>query len=262
MISITTYIFEGKIIEHLKRNKGKYALGAAGLLGAAVAAKLGHDDDTPVKKMGKAFKQGTDTEPNNVPVKKIGTSLKRKVEDNPEIAAAKKLKAELKRKANDEAMAARNAKLALKRKAESDADHDAYLRRREKTPYNRIIDKAARRHKVDPEFVRGVIGAESGFDHKRVSKAGAVGLMQIMPETAKQLKIDPHDPVQNIHGGTKHLAYLLKKYDGNKEAAAAAYNAGEGRYDRHGQDLERMPRETKKYVPKVMRNYIGKDYGS
>lgn len=240
MISMI-YLFEGKIIEHIKRNKGRYALGAVGSLGAVLAAKLGHDD-TPIKKIEKVLNPEASIEPNNTPVKKIGSSLKRKIEVNPDIAAAKKLKAE------------------LKRKADANIDYDNYVKKSIKNPYNNIIDKAAQRHNVDPKFIKSIIGAESGFNHKKISKAGAVGLMQIMPETAKQMKVDPHDPVQNVHGGTKYLASLLKKYNGNKEAVAAAYNGGDGRFDRHGQDLSKMPRETKRYVPKVMRNYAGKDY--
>ena len=97
------------------------------------------------------------------------------------------------------------------------------------THFSKNINHAARINKIDPAFVRAIIHAESHFDSKAVSKQGAQGLMQLMPETAKYLGVQqPLNAEQNIYGGVKHLAHLLKKYRGDNKLAAAAYNAGEG----------------------------------
>lgn len=132
-----------------------------------------------------------------------------------------------------------------------------------------LIQEASRRHQVQPSLVKAVIDAESSFNSKAVSQAGAKGLMQLMDATGKSVGVnDPFDPVQNVQGGTKYLSNLLKKYDGNQGVALAAYNAGSGRIDRLGiandNDLAakmgQLPKETQAYVAKVMnlqRNYEG-----
>ena len=97
------------------------------------------------------------------------------------------------------------------------------------TDFSQNINHAASVNKIDPAFVRAIIHAESHFNPKAISKQGAQGLMQLMPETAKGLGVkQPLNAKQNIYGGVKHLARLLKKYRGDNKLAAAAYNAGEG----------------------------------
>ncbi len=100
--------------------------------------------------------------------------------------------------------------------------------------YNTLISEAALVHKLSPDLVRAVIHAESGFNPKALSPKGARGLMQLMPGTAKELGVkNSYDPNQNVHGGTKYLAGLLKRYAGNTRKALAAYNAGPGAVDQH-----------------------------
>lgn len=121
---------------------------------------------------------------------------------------------------------------------------------------NEVIRAACRKHQVDPAFVKSIILAESGFSPSAVSLKGAVGLMQLMPETAQQFAADPRIPEQNVDAGTHYLSWLLKRYSHRKDQlkrAIAAYNAGPGAVDRyHG-----VPpyRETRAYVSRVLRFY-------
>ena len=118
---------------------------------------------------------------------------------------------------------------------------------------NTVINEAAAEFGVDPDFVRAVIKQESGWKPKAVSRAGAQGLMQLMPQTARGLGVtDSFDIRQNIRGGTKLLGQLLQRYDGNVEKALAAYNAGPARAN---QDRSKWPSETKRYVPAVLSHY-------
>lgn len=117
------------------------------------------------------------------------------------------------------------------------------------------IEKAAGEAGIDAALVHAVITAESGYNPAAVSRAGAQGLMQLMPGTAKRYAVkDAFDPRQNIRGGTRYLRDLLDMFDNNVELAVAAYNAGENAVIRHGRKIPPY-RETQAYVPKVMRLY-------
>lgn len=121
--------------------------------------------------------------------------------------------------------------------------------------YASQIQAAAIANKVDAALIRAVILAESGYNPFAVSRAGAVGLMQLMPQTARRYNVtDRKDPAQNIHGGARYLRDLLRMFDNNLHLTIAAYNAGEEAVMRYG---NRIPpyRETMAYVPKVMKFY-------
>jgi hypothetical protein len=121
--------------------------------------------------------------------------------------------------------------------------------------YSSIIDAASKTHGVDGALVHAVITAESGYNAAAVSKAGARGLMQLMPDTAARYGVhNIHDPRENINGGVRYLRDLITMFNGNIELAVAAYNAGENAVIRAG---NRIPpyAETVHYVPKVLGFY-------
>jgi soluble lytic murein transglycosylase-like protein len=123
-----------------------------------------------------------------------------------------------------------------------------------RSKFDHHIEHAARINQVDPMLVKAVIKTESNFNRYAVSPKGAQGLMQLMPSTAKYLKVgDPFDPWQNIYGGTRYLRELLDTFDGNVRLSLAAYNAGPTRVRRLGA-VPRIP-ETVSYVGKVLRLY-------
>jgi soluble lytic murein transglycosylase-like protein len=121
--------------------------------------------------------------------------------------------------------------------------------------YSPIIENASRLHGVDVNLVHAVISAESGYNAAALSRAGASGLMQLMPDTARRYGVQNiMDPTENITGGVKYLHDLISMFNGNLELAVAAYNAGENAVVRHG---NRIPpyAETVSYVPKVLGFY-------
>ncbi|PIH55262.1 lytic transglycosylase, partial [Paenibacillus sp. LK1] len=122
-----------------------------------------------------------------------------------------------------------------------------------------MINKYASQNGVDPKLIAAIIKTESTFNPNAKSGAGAAGLMQLMPGTAKGLGVkNSYDPDQNVAGGTKYIASLLKKYNGNLEYALAAYNAGPGNVDKwiKAGKMGNIPfAETKAYAPKVLANY-------
>ena len=116
-----------------------------------------------------------------------------------------------------------------------------------------IIRDAGNRYGVDPALIRAVIQAESGGNPLAVSKAGAKGLMQLMPGTAAEFGVgNAFDPVQNIMGGTRYLSRLLDRYRGDVKLALAAYNWGMGNLEKRP---DTMPLETKNYINKVENQY-------
>ena len=123
---------------------------------------------------------------------------------------------------------------------------------------DRIIFEVGEKEGVDPRFIHAVIWQESKYDPHARSHAGAQGLMQLMPATAKRFGCDnPEDPVENVTAGTKYLSWLLKRFSGNVELVLAGYNAGEGSVDKY----EGVPpyQETRNYVKIISQRY-GKLY--
>lgn len=120
------------------------------------------------------------------------------------------------------------------------------------------IDQAAARHNVDPSLVRSVVKVESNFNPNAVSRKGAMGLMQLMPSTARSLNVaNPFDPAQNVDAGVRHLRKLLDSYGGNVRLSLAAYNAGAGAVARSAG----VPhfKETQEYVRRITNLYNGGD---
>jgi soluble lytic murein transglycosylase-like protein len=126
---------------------------------------------------------------------------------------------------------------------------------RTKTQYRGIIEEIALTYGLESALIHAVVSVESAYRVGAVSKKGAGGLMQLMPETAQRYGVaDRFDPVQNLHGGAKYLSELLKMFKGDMRLTLAAYNAGENNVIKYGNQIPPF-RETRAYVPKVMELY-------
>ena len=133
--------------------------------------------------------------------------------------------------------------------------------RNRRSPYDKMIERYAEVYNVDPVLVRAVIQVESDFNPRCVSKKGARGLMQLIPETAHRYGVkDIFDPEDNIRGGVHYLSDLLVMFNSDLQRALAAYNAGEGAVTRYGG----IPpyEETSTYVQRALTVYYGRPYGS
>jgi soluble lytic murein transglycosylase-like protein len=121
--------------------------------------------------------------------------------------------------------------------------------------FKKQIEAAAKTNKIDPALIHAVISAESGYNPFARSRAGAVGLMQLMPATAKRYGAKNRmDPAQNIKAGVRYLRALMTMFDNDLELALAAYNAGENAVIRAGNRIPPYP-ETMTYVPRVLKYY-------
>ena len=120
-----------------------------------------------------------------------------------------------------------------------------------KTRFGPVVEQIAKEHNVDPKIIKAIIERESGFDPNAISKQGAIGLMQLMPGTAREAGVkNIFDPIENIRGGTKYFSSLLNRYHGNVVFALSAYNSGPNNVDKY----KGVPpfEETRKYVTDIM----------
>ena len=117
-----------------------------------------------------------------------------------------------------------------------------------------LIEKYAQKNNLDPDFIKAVVKQESGFNPDAKSKCGAMGLMQLMPQTAKGLGVvDAFDPEQNIEGGVKYLKSMLNRFNNDPKLALAAYNAGPAAVQKYG-DIPPY-KETQNYVKNILASY-------
>ncbi len=143
-------------------------------------------------------------------------------------------------------------------RADTGGDSDVRYRPLSRAEIDKYVEELAKKHNVDPELIRAVIAAESGYDPSATSRKGAQGLMQLMPGTAQQLGVrDAYNAKQNLEAGVRYLRALLDKYNGDLDKALAAYNAGEGAVERAGG----VPniRETQNYVRRITDRYYHSD---
>ncbi|MEO8504261.1 MAG: lytic transglycosylase domain-containing protein [Acidobacteriota bacterium] len=127
-------------------------------------------------------------------------------------------------------------------------------------PFGSAIHQAAQRYRLDSSLVAAIVEVESGFDARVVSSAGALGLMQVMPDIAGEHGGDPFDPAVNLDVGTRYFSQLLRQFGGDVQLALAAYNAGPTTVERYG----KVPpyRETRAFVRKVLTIYERRNQGS
>lgn len=138
---------------------------------------------------------------------------------------------------------------------EADAGRTALGR----TDLRQLVQSISREHGVDPRLVDAIVRVESAYDPNAVSHRGAMGLMQLMPETAERLEVvDPFDPEMNVRGGVREFSRLVQQYSGNLQFALAAYNAGEGAVAKY----RGVPpyTETRNYVSRILTLYTGRPY--
>lgn len=122
-------------------------------------------------------------------------------------------------------------------------------------PYHDKVVAAAEKSRLEPALIHAVIRIESAYNPGAVSPKGAVGLMQLMPDTARRYGVkNSRDPAENIHGGTQYLVDLKQMFDGDLNLVLAAYNAGEKAVIRYGNAVPRFP-ETIRYIPRVLAEY-------
>ena len=146
----------------------------------------------------------------------------------------------------------------------SDRDYRVYIREKSayrpsafhsSDEYDELISQASKQYGVDNLLVKAIIKAESDFDPKAISKKGAMGLMQIMPQNFQHLDIEnPFDPQENILGGTRYFKYLYDRFDGKLALSLAAYNAGPTAVDNYNKTIPPY-RETEQYVERVLAYY-------
>ena len=152
-------------------------------------------------------------------------------------------------------VAARSAAAEVNSYLDKPSDRDFATRNTvSKQDIDAAIEKAAARHNVDANLVRALVKVESNFNPNAVSRKGAMGLMQLMPQTARSLNVsNPFNPEENIDAGVRHLKYLLESYKGNVPLSLAAYNAGQKAVSRSSG----IPRyaETRKYVRRITSLY-------
>ncbi len=129
----------------------------------------------------------------------------------------------------------------------------------ERAEVRKLIQQVSTEHGLDPKLIDALVRVESGYNPNAVSRKGAMGLMQLMPATAKRLNVDdPFNPADNIRGGVREFSRLVSRYSGNLKLALAAYNAGEGAVARY----RGVPpyAETRSYISKILSIYTGRPY--
>lgn len=152
----------------------------------------------------------------------------------------------------------KKANLVMREKTEATQSRPNTARKdsQDSTNYHSLVHEKATKYKIDPLLVKAVIKTESNWNEWAVSRKGAMGLMQLMPATAREMNVrNPFNPEENIDGGVKYLRYLLERFNGDLTLALAAYNAGPTWVEKFG--VIPPITETKQYVRKVLSLYNG-----